>query len=169
MTTEKMNDSHGLLSGFDSSTFFYTIVQPAYWPHAHLIQFQNSLFREMSISTQQRNVKNNTKGSRFVNFNAMNIQIASFLDVILHNATPQYLSFLPKNSLFYPEDERNWFLRNVGKYLSLYMTSYCRRCSLLNNTVSHIPKRFFKTVVNLIQAGLPTSNVYKKLRYRISP
>jgi len=69
-----------------------------------------SVQRKSRFRTQQRNVKNNTKGSRFVNFNAVNIQIASVMDVLLHNAAPQYLSFLQKkNCLFYPEDERTWF------------------------------------------------------------
>ena len=53
-----------------------------------------------------------------------------------------------KICLFYPEDERTWFLRNVGAHLSLYTTSHSRRWILLNNTVSHIPQRCFKTDVN---------------------
>ena len=47
MTTEKKRMTHTVccLVLTPVHFFFYT-VQPACWPHTHLIQFQNSLFRE---------------------------------------------------------------------------------------------------------------------------
>ena len=40
-----MNDSYGLLSGFDSNTFFLHLITTSVLT-SYTIQFQNSLFRE---------------------------------------------------------------------------------------------------------------------------
>lgn len=163
MTTEKRNDSHGLVSGFDFSTFFSNLRKTSM-----LASYTLNSVSEFSVERKSRFQLSREMWRSGTKFRGLWILKPWIFKLHPSWMYSSYCStsipvFLLKNCLFYPEDERTWFLWNVGKHLSPYTTSHSRRWILLNNIVSHILQRIIKTNVNLINAALPTSvvRIYK--------